>query len=349
MCPPKFFNMKILSIGELLMRLTVPDNLRFTQANEFRLNIGGSEANVAMILAQLGWDASVLSALPNNDLGDRITQELHQFNVDTKHIARIGERVGLYFLEEGSSIRSSRIIYDRAYSSINDLTPKDIDWDEIFEGVTHLHWSGITPALSLNAAMVCQEAVDRAYDLGVSISCDLHFRKNLWAYGKTPTEVIAPLLEKSALVLGDPTTIHALTGLEMESKKIAAIESVDQLLPDYRKLMDRFPTIKGVSMLLRTIQSASQHDLKAVLVTDSEAFEAPSIKIDTIKDRIGGGDAYMAGLLYGLNHYENKQEGLKFALATSALKHTISGDYFRGKTEEVEQIMNASQLGKIIR
>ncbi|RKQ50202.1 2-dehydro-3-deoxygluconokinase [Roseivirga pacifica] len=341
--------MKILSIGELLMRLTVPDNLRFTQANEFRLNIGGSEANVAMILAQLGWDASVLSALPNNDLGDRVLQELHRFKVDTAHIARIGERVGLYFLEEGSSIRSSRIIYDRGHASINDLTPEHIDWDAVFEGVTHLHWSGITPALSLNAAMVCQEAVDRAYDLGVSISCDLHFRKNLWAYGKKPIEVISPLLEKSATVLGDPSTIQSLTGLEMESKKITAIESVDQLLPDYRKLMDRFPSIKGVSMLLRTIQSASHHNLKAVLVTDNEAFEAPTIKIDNIKDRIGGGDAYMAGLLYGLNHYKDKQDGLKFALAISALKHTISGDYFTGKVEEVEQIMNATQLGKIIR
>lgn len=341
--------MKILSVGELLMRLTVPDNLRFTQAEQFRMDVGGSEANVAMTLSQLGWTSRVLSALPDNDLGDRICNELHQHQVDTSYITRTGTRVGLYFLEEGSSIRSSRIIYDRANSSFNDLTMEGVDWESAFEGVTHLHWSAITPALSENTAELCQRAVDIAHDRGVSVSCDLHFRKNLWAYGKSPVDVISQLLKKSSVVLGDPSTIQALTGLEMESKKINAIESVSQLVPDYRRLMSHFPGIQAVSMLLRTVHSASHHELRAVLVTKENEFEASPVKVDAIKDRIGGGDAYMAGLLFGLNQYEDRHKSLKFALATSALKHTIRGDYFRGNLTDVEQIMNATQLGKIIR
>lgn len=331
------------------MRLTVSENLRFTQADAFHMDVAGSEANVAIALSQLGWSSCILSALPANDLGDRICNELNQFKIDTTQIARKGERVGLYFLEEGSSIRSSRIIYDRADSSFNELSPNDVDWETALQGVSHLHWSAITPALSANAAALCQRAVDEAAQLDISISCDLHFRKNLWAYGKKPTEIIPPLLEKTSLVLGDPSTIQTLTNLEMDSRKIEAIESVEQLVPDYRKLMENFPTIKSVSMLLRTIRSANHHDLKAVLVTKEGAYESSNIEVDSILDRIGGGDAYMAGLLYGLNQYEDKQKALKFALTLSALKHTIRGDYFRGNVQEVEQIMNSTQLGKIIR
>lgn len=341
--------MKILSIGELLMRMTVPDNLRFGQADQFRMDVGGSEANVAMALAQLGWDARMLSALPAHDLGERVSQELRQFGVDVSHIARKGERIGVYYLEEGASMRSSRIIYDRVHSALNDMTPADVDWEAALEGVTHLHWSGITPALSQNAADLCQHAVDRAAEKGITISCDLHFRKNLWAYGKTPQEVIPPLLEKSTIVLGDPSTIQALTGLEMESRKIQAIESVYQLVTDYRKLMEHFPGIKQLSMLLRTIHSANHHELKAVMVTEDNAYEGNPVEVDSIKDRIGGGDAYMAGLLFGLEAYEDPNKSLEFALALSALKHTIRGDYFRGKLADVEQVMNATQLGKIIR
>ncbi|MFY0593563.1 sugar kinase [Roseivirga sp.] len=341
--------MKILSIGELLIRLTVPENLRFTQAKEFNLNVGGSEANVAIALSQLGYDASMLSALPDNDLGNRICDELRQFNIDISGLKRIGDRIGLYFLEEGSSIRSSRIIYDRAGSSINDLTPEEVDWDLVFKDVTHLHWSAITPALSQNTAAVCQYAVDKAFELGISISCDLHFRKNLWNYGKKPVEIIPVLLEKSTVVLGDPTTINALTGVTMESQKYDALEGVDQLVPDYRNFMKHFPNIQYMSMLLRTVRSANHHKLKAVMIGDENAYETASIDVDGIKDRIGGGDAYMAGLIFGLSNYNDKEKALEFALTLSAMKHTISGDYFRGNLEEIEQAMNATQLGKIIR
>ena len=341
--------MKILSIGELLIRLTVPDNQRFSQAQQFRMDIGGSEANVAIALSQLGWSSRMLSALPDNELGDRICSELSQFNVGIEHIHRIGERVGLYYLEEGSSIRGSKIVYDRANASVNNLTPDIINWDEVLDGITHLHWSGITPALSENAAAVCQEAVSRAWESNISVSCDLHFRKNLWSYGKKPTEVIPQLIEKSSVVLGDPSTIQALTGIDLPSRNLQSIESVNQLESDYRKLMDRFPSIQSVSMLLRTIHSASHHQLKAVMVTGDNTYESSVLNVDNIKDRIGGGDAYMAGLLFGLNNYKDKKEGLEFALALSALKHTIRGDYFRGKLSDVEQIMNSSQLGKIMR
>ena len=341
--------MKILSIGELLIRLTVPDHLRFHQANQFRVDIGGSEANVAIALAQLGWEARMLSAVPSNDLGSRICEELNQFKIDTTHIARLGDRVGLYYLEEGTSIRSSRIIYDRTHSAINDLRPEKINWKEIFKGVTHLHWSAITPALSENIAHVCQKAVDYASGMGITISCDLHYRKNLWNYGKKPTEVIPPLLQKSSVVLGDPSTIEALTQIEMPSKAIDSIKNVEQLMPDYRKLMTAFPNIKSISMLLRTIISASHHQLQAVMVTNDGSYQSSTIDLDNIRDRIGGGDAYMAGILFGNNHYTDKQEGIEFALALSALKHTIRGDYFTGSLSDVEQIMNAKQLGKIIR
>jgi 2-dehydro-3-deoxygluconokinase len=313
------------------------------------MDVGGSEANVAIALSQLGWGARMLSALPDSDLGNRVCSELNQFKVDITHIARVGERIGLYYLEEGDSIRSSKIIYDRTNSAINDLNPDDINWEDIFEGITHLHWSAITPALSENVAKVCQKAVDYASTKGVIVSCDLHYRKNLWAYGKKPIEVIPPLIEKSSIVLGDPSTIQALIGLDMPSKKIESIDNVEQLVPDYRRLMDMFPQIKSVSMLLRTIFSASHHKLKAVMVTNDGAYESSSINVDSIKDRIGGGDAYMAGVLYGLSHYEDKKEGLEFAIALSALKHTIRGDYFTGNVSEIEQVMNAKQLGRIVR
>ncbi|MCE7993317.1 MAG: sugar kinase [Roseivirga sp.] len=341
--------MKILSIGELLMRLTVPDNLRFAQAEQFRLDVGGSEANVAMTLSQLGWGARMLSALPDNDLGDRICRELSRCQVDISHIGRMGKRVGIYFLEEGNSLRSSRIIYDRADSAVNELSPEDVNWESVFQGVTHLHWSAITPALSQNAADICQEAVDRASELGVTVSCDLHFRKNLWAYGKEPGQIIPALLEKSSIVLGDPSTIQALTGIEMESRKLGSIERVSQLTPDYRKLMDRFTGVKCVSMLLRTVHSANHHELKSVMVTNDHEYESSSIDVDNMKERIGGGDAYMAGLLFGLEHHEDRQKSIEFALTLSALKHTILGDYFRGNLQDVERVMNSNQQGKIIR
>lgn len=344
-----YSKMKILSIGELLMRLTVPDHLRFTQAGQFRLDIGGSEANVAIALSQLGWGARMLSALPDHELGDRICAELRQFKVEVAHIARIGERIGLYYLEEGNAIRSSKIIYDRTNSAINELTPDQINWEEAFQDVTHLHWSAITPALSANTAAVCQKAVDYAESIGVIVSCDLHYRKNLWAYGKEPTEIIRPLLAKSTIVLGDPSTLEALTGLEMSSKKIGALKEVEQLVPDYRQLMEHFPKINTVAMLLRTVMSASHHQLKAVMVTKDGSYESSSIDIDPVKDRIGGGDAYMAGVLFGLHHYQDKTEGLEFAVALSALKHTIKGDCFMGKMEDVKQIMNTKQRGKIMR
>lgn len=341
--------MKILSIGELLMRLTVPDNKRFTQVEQFAMHVGGSEANVAIALSQLGWSARMLSALPDNDLGDHICNVLRQYGVDTNEVARIGSRIGLYFLEEGDAIRSSRIIYDRAHSSINELEVAAIDWDKTLEGVTHIHWSAITPALSKNAAEVCQYAVDKASEAGIIVSCDLHYRKNLWAYGKAPTEVIPPLLEKSSIVLGDPSTIQELTDIHMDSKTLQTIESAEQLADDYRTLMGHFPKMECVSMLLRTIHNANHHDLKSVMVTKGDVYNTKSIELHNIIDRIGGGDAYMAGLLYGLNHYEDKLKGLEFALTLSALKHTIKGDYFTGKLEDVEQVMNTAQLGKIIR
>ncbi|WP_185152641.1 sugar kinase [Fulvivirga aurantia] len=341
--------MKVLSIGELLMRMTVPDNKRFTQAEQFAMHVGGSEANVAIALSQLGWGARMLSALPDNDLGNHICNVLRHFGVDTSEVARIGSRIGLYFLEEGDAIRSSRIIYDRAHSSINDFEVSAVDWDKALEGVTHVHWSAITPALSKNAAELCQYAVDKANDKGITVSCDLHYRKNLWAYGKEPRDVIPQLLEKSSIVLGDPSTIQALTGLQMNSKELETIENAQQLADDYRTLMAHFPKMECVSMLLRTIHNANHHDLKSVMVTKGDVYNTKSIELHNIIDRIGGGDAYMAGLLYGLSHYENKLQGLEFALTLSALKHTIRGDYFTGKLEEVEQVMNTAQLGKIIR
>ncbi len=341
--------MKILTVGEILLRLTVPDHLRFTQADSFRMDVGGSEANVALTLSQLGWKASILSALPQNDLGDRICREFQQVEVETEHIARIGERIGVYFLEEGNAIRSSKIIYDRAHSAINDLHPSDVNWESVLDGVTHLHWSGITPALSQNSADLCQAAVDKAAERGIKISCDLHFRKNLWTYGKESSDIIPSLLVKSNIVLGDPNTIESLTGLDMDSKNLGSIENVNQLAPDYRKLMSEYSSIECVSMLLRTIHSASHHSLKAILVSTNNTFESRNIDIDSIKDRIGGGDAYMSGLLYGLNAYEDKTQSLEFAIALSALKHTIRGDYFRGGLQDVLQVMGASQHGKIIR
>ncbi|UII31622.1 sugar kinase [Fulvivirga ulvae] len=341
--------MKMISIGELLMRLTVPDKQRFSQARNFNLDIGGSEANVAIALSQFGWETGIISALPANELGTRVKSELRMKGLDTSSILNKGSRIGLYFLEEGSSLRSSKIIYDRSDSSFNDLTPTDFDWNSVFEDVQHLHWSAITPAISENAAAICRVAVDKAAERGITISCDLHYRKNLWNYGKTPKEVIPGLLEKSTIVVGDPSTINALTGIEMKSMSNNSIESADELAEDYRKLMYHFPSVKYVSMLLRTIINANHHKLKGALVSKDQVIESRPSDIVNIVDRIGGGDAYMAGLLYGLNHFEDKNDSLNFAITTSALKHTIKGDYYCGNYEEVTEVMHAKQLGKIIR
>ena len=341
--------MKMISIGELLMRLTIPDQQRFSQARNFDLDVGGSEANVAIGLSQLGWKAGIISALPANELGTRVRSELRMTGLDTSHIVSKGSRIGLYFLEEGSSVRSSKIVYDRTHSSFNDLVPADFDWDVVFKDVKYLHWSAITPAISENAANLCRVAVEKAVERGISISCDLHYRKNLWNYGKSPKEVISALLEKSTIVLGDPSTINALTGIEMRSMSNNSIECVNELADDYRRLMDHFPSIKYVSMLLRTIINANHHRLKGALVSADQVVESRSIELASIVDRIGGGDAYMAGLLFGLNHFENIKESLNFALTMSAFKHTIKGDYYSGNYEEIMEGINSKQLGKIIR
>ena len=343
---------KIVTFGEIMLRLTPAANRRFSQANSFDVIYGGGESNVAVSLANYGLSVEFVTRLPKNDLGDCALMEMRKRGVGTHHILRGGERLGIYFLEIGAVSRGSKVVYDRAHSSMSTIEKGMVDWEAVLADAHWFHWTGITPALSQGAADACLEAIQVANRLGVTVSTDLNYRKKLWKYGREPGEVMPELVEGCDVILGNEEDAEKHFGLHPEGVDVTLGHSVDakSYLSVLKQLMERFPRAKKVITTLRGSISASHNTWSGVLYDGETLYEAPTYEITHIVDRVGGGDSFMGGLIYGLLQYpDDDQMALNFAVAASCLKHTIYGDANLVTAEEVEKLMGGDASGRVSR
>ena len=336
-----------------MLRLATPDYLRFSQAKELTATFGGGEANVAVSLANYGVEVDFITRLPQNDIAAACVGELRRYGVGVNNIVYGGERLGIYFLETGAVARPSKVVYDRAHSSISTIEPGMIDWESVFQGADWFHWTGITPAISASAAEVCLEACRVANRMGVTVSCDLNFRKNLWKYGKTAGEVMPALVECCDVILGNEEDAEKVFGIKPEGFDVAATEGkVEQAAFESvcRQLVERFPRAKKVIITLRGSINANHNTWGGVLYDGERLYTSPRYDITHIVDRVGGGDSFMGGLIYGLREFAGDDErALRFAVAASALKHTIYGDFNLVTVAEVENLMRGDGSGRVSR
>ena len=340
---------KFVTFGEIMLRLKTPGHERFFQSPTFEATFGGGEANVAVALANYGLDAVFVTALPDNDIGECALREVRSFGVDTTKIRRSGDRVGIYYLETGANQRASKVVYDRAASSICECGPGDFDWDEVFKDAKWFHITGITPALSQSAADLSLEAVKAAKERGVTVSCDFNFRGKLWKYGKTAPEVMNELVkyvdvgianeEDCQKSLGISAGVHVESG-ELEIAKYEALSS---------KVLEVFPNMSTIAITLRESRSADINGWSACMRDKSGFYHSRKYEMTDIVDRVGGGDSFASALIYGLNAYEDRNDSLNFAVAASCLKHSISGDFNRVTVAEAEKLMGGEASGRVQR
>jgi 2-dehydro-3-deoxygluconokinase len=342
---------KVITFGEVMLRLSTPGYERFGQSNILNATYGGGEANVAVSLANYGIDTKFVTRLPKNDIADACIKEMKGLGVDTSDIITGGDRMGIYFLEAGAVSRASKVIYDRAHSAISEIKPGMIDWDKVLAGATFFHWTGITPAISQGAADVCLEGIKAANAKGITVSTDLNYRKNLWQYGKTANEVMPELVEGCDIILGNEEDAAMALDIHPDGIDVTAGHvDAEAYLSVSQKIMKQFPRCKKVITTLRGSISASHNSWSGVLYDGKELFKAPTYQITDIVDRVGGGDSFMGGLIYGLLTYkDDDQKALNFAVAASCLKHTIYGDYNRVTVSEVEKLMGGDASGRVSR
>ena len=340
---------EFLSFGEIMLRLKSPGNERFLQSPYFEATFGGGEANVAVSLANYGLDAGFVSVLPDNDIGTAAIRVLRGFGVDTSHFHLSGNRVGTYYLETGANQRPSKVIYDRAASSIAEAKPGAFDWKKIFDGARWFHITGITPALSLTTAALSLDSVQAAKAAGLSVSCDLNFRGKLWNYGKSAPEIMTALVEFVDVAIANEEDCQKSLGIDADVNvargdlDVSAYESLSEAV------LNRFPRLSAVAITLRESKSANCNGWSACL-RDKDGFRLSTrYKIANIVDRVGSGDSFAAGLIYGLNAYEDRQQALDFAVAASCLKHSIAGDFNRVTVAEVEHLMDGDASGRVQR
>jgi len=335
---------KIVAFGEIMLRLSTERHLRFLQSKFFEATYGGGEFNVAVSLANYGVSSEFITRIPDNELGACALQEMRKLNVGSKHVVYGGDRLGIYFLETGAGSRGSNVVYDRSNSSVATLNRNDFDWENIFEGATWFHWSGITPAISEMAALVCHDALKMAHKLGLSISCDLNYRSKLWNYKKLPKEVMPELLTYSNVILGDIDTAYFMMGKPAVAPNYQDETSLPVL---YDALFNLCPHLKLVATTLRYSISASHQRIGGILYNGTSIYKAAVRDVTPVVDRVGTGDAFISGLIYGLMTYESAEKALDFAVAACCLKHTISGDYNLITVAEVEKVLNADFKGQI--
>jgi 2-dehydro-3-deoxygluconokinase len=332
-------NEKILCFGEVMLRLTPPDHQRIIQTRTFDLVYGGSEANVAVSLARMGLQTSYITRVPDNDLGQGALSALRQHNVDVSTTITGGDRLGLYFLEMGAGRRGSKILYDRQGSGMATIAPGMISWATVCAGARWLHWSGITPALSEGAAATTAEGIAAARQQGLTISCDLNFRANLWKYGKTPAQVMPELVAMTDVMLGDATAFELYFGITADS---------DEAL--MAKVAQHFPQMKVIAMTRREGASASHNTYQGLLYDGKTAHISTKYDMPDMLDRIGGGDAFMAGLIYGLIQMpEQPSAVINYATAAATLKHYTHGDFNLSTVEEVRNLMSGNSGGRVNR
>lgn len=340
---------KIVTFGEIMLRLATPGHLRFGQVKEFESTFGGGEANVAVSLANYGDDAEFVTRLPDNDIAEACLRELRGLGVRTSNCIQGGERIGIYFLETGAVSRPSKVIYDRAHSSVSEIQKGMIDWEKVLEGADWFHWTGITPAISQGAADVCLEALLAAEKLGVKVSCDLNFRKKLWKYGKSAAEVMPELVSHCDVIIGNEEDAEKVFGIKPENFNAeAGVVDSARFESVARQLMEKFPKAQKVAITLRGSVNADHNTWRAVMFDGKTLLTSKTYDITDIVDRVGGGDSFGGGLIHGLLHFDD-QKALEFAVAASCLKHTISGDYNRVTASEVETLMSGNGSGRISR
>lgn len=341
--------MKVLTFGEIMLRLKAPGHERFFQSPMLEATFGGGEANVAISLANYGMDAEFLTVLPKNDIAECCIRELRYFGVDTKKIVRSEGRMGIYYLEGGANQLPSKVVYDRAYSSIALAKPGDIDWDKAFEGVDWFHITGITPAISESAMELSLEAVKEAKKRNITVSCDLNYRKNLWKYGKKASEVMRELAKYVDVAIANEEDVQKSLEItvdvnvesgELDRKKYKALGN---------KVLESYPNMKCIAITLRESHSADWNGWAACLNDGKDFYVSKKYEIRDIIDRVGGGDSFAGGLIYGLNQYEDKQSALEFAVVASCLKHSVIGDFNRVSVSDVEKLMGGDGTGRVQR
>jgi 2-dehydro-3-deoxygluconokinase len=329
---------RVITFGEIMLRLSAPGSARFTQTQSFNVVYGGSEANVSVSLCHFGMKAEHVTRFPNNDLGKAATQTLNRYGVVTENILYGEERMGLYFLENGAIHRPSKIIYDRFNSAFAHITKGSVDWDAIMKEASWFHWSGITPAISQAAADVCYEAIQSARKFNVPISGDINYRRNLWQYGKTVRDVMPALIENCDYIVGGETDFENCLGITGDNYQHAC-----------QQVIKSNPGVKKIASTLRDSINASHNKIAGILFNGKELLQSKEYALTHIVDRVGAGDAFMAGLIYGWLSKKNDQQTIEFAVAACALKHTIEGDVNTVSAEEVETLVKGENIGKLLR
>ena len=338
---------KIVTFGELMLRLAPENYLRFVQSEKYQATFGGAEANVAVSLANYGMDAAFVSKLPAHEIGQSAVNSLRKFGVDTSKIVRGGERVGIYYCEKGASQRPSKVIYDRAYSSIAMAKKEDFDWDKIFDGVEWFHFTGITPALSDEVAEICLAACKEAKKRNISISCDLNFRKKLWSKEKA-CEVMSRLCCYIDYCIANEEDAKDVFGIEADNSDIYGGKlDREGYISVAKKLTDKFD-FKGVAITLRESKSANDNDWSGMLYIGDEAYFSKKYSMHIV-DRVGGGDSFGGGLIYSLLNDYTPQQAIEFAVAASCLKHSIEGDYNMVSLAEVKNLAGGDASGRVQR
>lgn len=340
---------KIVTFGEIMLRLKSPGYERFFQSPVLEATFGGGEANVAVGLARYGLDAAFVTLIPGNQIGDACIGELRKHGVNTSKIVRKGNRLGIYFLESGANQRPSRVIYDRAHSAISEIKNGDINWSEVFESAMWFHITGITPAISESAAAVSLEAVKRAKEMGLTVSCDLNFRKKLWKYGKNAPEVMGELVKYVDIVIGNEEDCQKSLGIIVDVDVEEGKLDSDKYKILTNRVMEKYPDIKKMAITMRESHSANDNGWSAVLNNRSDFIVSKKYEIKNIVDRVGGGDSFASGLIYGLNTYSDDSEALNFAVAASCLKHSISGDLPLLTVDEVLSLSGGDASGRVQR
>ncbi len=338
---------KIVTMGEIMLRLSTPGNRRFVQSDSFDVVYGGGEANVAVSVANYGHDAYFVSKLPTHEIGQSAVNALRKYGVHTDYIARGGDRVGIYYLETGASMRPSKVIYDRAHSAIAEANPEDFDFDAIMEGAAWFHWSGITPAISDKSAELVKLACQAAKRHGVTVSCDLNFRKKLWTSEKA-ISIMKPLMEYVDVCIGNEEDAELCLGFKPEANVEAGETGAEGYKGIFKQMAKEF-NFKYVISTLRESFSATHNGWKALIYNGKEFYESKRYDINPIIDRVGGGDSFSGGIIHGLLTKPTQGEALEFAVAASALKHTINGDFNLVSTAEVESLAGGNANGRVQR
>ena len=340
---------KYITFGEIMLRLKPPQQERFFQSPILEATFGGGEANVAVGLARLGLDVSYVSVIPANPVGEACIRELNKQGVNTSSVLRKGERLGVYFLENGANQRPSVVVYDRSHSAIAKASKQDINWNEVFEGASWFHISGITPAISGSAAELSIEAVKKAKEKGLSVSCDLNYRKKLWKYGKSAPEVMSEIVKYTDIAIGNEEDCQKSLGIKVDIDVESGELQADKYKELTNQVLELFPNLKKAAITLRESHSANYNGWSAVLNNRKDFYVSKKYEIHNIVDRVGGGDAFAAGLIYGLNRITNDKEALEFAVAASCLAHSIPGDLPLISVEEVTKLAKGSGSGRVQR